>query len=508
VNQGIAKRVLLPIAIAIVVAEPLLFWNAFAGDAQVHLTFMENAAQGRFFEFNPGQQVSGETSPGYMLLGALLFRLLSTSAVPIALKIIGLLSWYLLCWLVWRGARGTLGTDEREVGPVWAAVAAFVAATLAGSVYNANAGMENGLFAAAVWGWILLAAKWRWFEGGATSIAREISLALWLGVCGWLRPEALIVTIVAYLVRGRAARWRAASLLGLPLALLIGALAFAFERAFTGDLLPISIASRRVLAMPHTAALGPLTFDPTFAVRLLVYLPLTALFAVARLAPADKPEAGIRRFLHLLFAVFFLLYSLGGTPHLARYLIFLMPILAIGAAEGAERLWRRRTAAARAMVVIAGLALATLGTIEPYRRHRLYPPNQLATAAAAPASRLTHTDQLLRALGGAPRDRPLVVALESVQLRYEVDDRIVVRSLDGRVDPPLFRHVGRGTVDHLGYLQAQRVDVLLDTPSYNRAPSDWSLAALRELQPGQVVAHGGVAFRRLAMKKAFALSLP
>lgn len=49
-------RTVLVLAIAVVAAEPLLFWGTFAGDAQVHLVFMESASQGRFYEFNPGKR--------------------------------------------------------------------------------------------------------------------------------------------------------------------------------------------------------------------------------------------------------------------------------------------------------------------------------------------------------------------------------------------------------------------------------------------------------------------
>src|SRR3954466_658157 len=62
-NRDVVRRSLLAIALVVVAAEPFLFWNAFAGDAQVHLVFMENASHGRFFDFNPGERVSGETSP-------------------------------------------------------------------------------------------------------------------------------------------------------------------------------------------------------------------------------------------------------------------------------------------------------------------------------------------------------------------------------------------------------------------------------------------------------------
>jgi hypothetical protein len=82
-----------------------------------------------------------------------------------------------------------------------------------------------------------------------------------------------------------------------------------------------------------------------------------------------------------------------------------------------------------------------------------------------------------------------------------------VRSLDGRVDRSLLRYVGRGTVDHVGYLRARRADALLEAPSYNRDPSTWSLDVLRQLLPGETATHDGLLFRRLSSRKAvFALA--
>jgi hypothetical protein len=509
VSRRQLKRSLAAIALAVVVAEPFLFWDAFAGDAQVHLVFMESAAQGRFFEFNRGEVVSGETSPGYMMVGALLHRALPAKAVPVALKVIGLLSWYAVCWLVWRVARQTFVEDDQPDGAsAWAAVAALVAATLGGSVYNANVGMENGLFAAITWAWLGLAVRWRWFEAANLSLRRELAMAALLGVACWLRPEAFAIAAVAWAVRAHRLRGPKIWLAGLFATMAFGALGFAFELARTGDLVPTSILSRRILAMRHTIALGPVSVDPTYAKRLLVYLPLTALFVLGVRRPATAPSAaGLRRFFVLATLVFFVLFTVGGTPHLARYLIFLMPIWVIGASWGARRLWRTQRPFARPVVALAGIAMAVLAVVEPIRRMHRFPAGQLATAMNAPALRRTRTDQLLQSLD-EPVGLPVVVALEAVQLRYEVDDRIVIRSLDGRVDRSLLRFADGATVDQVGYLRDRHVGVLLEAMGYNRNWNDWSLAELNTLPPDGRLRRGDVVFRRLGAHNAFALSSP
>jgi hypothetical protein len=268
----------------------------------------------------------------------------------------------------------------------------------------------------------------------------------------------------------------------------------AFQYHFTGDVIATSILSRRVLAMPSSIALGPITFDPTFAKRLLIYLPLTGLFLWSwwRDRVTVRPT---ERFLRLLFAAFFVIYSITGTPQLARYVIFLMPILVIGAVRGARTLWRNRRS--RPVLAIAVVAIVALDLAEPWYRTRLYGWGLLKNAIAGPARRTERTDKLLADLGG-PTQRPIVVATESVQIRYELDERIVVRSLDGRVDRSLLAFVGGEVVDHVGYLGTRRVAYLLQARAYNRDRSAWSLANLLSLKPGESAQQGGLRFQHLA----------
>ena len=489
-------------ALLVVIAEPFVFARAFAGDAEVHLVFAESAARGRFFEFNPGERVSGETSPGYMMLGAALFRTMPAAWVPVALKIVDLAAWYALCWLVYAVATRLLDGGGPTSDRIWPAIAAVAAAAMPGSVYNANVGMENGLFAAMIWWWILLATRWRWFDTRGGSVPRELAGASILGIACWLRPEGAVVAALAHAFRLRRARpplrvW-------LPSLLVTGAIGagcLAFQYAFTGDLVATSMLSRRVLAMPRTFAVGSIAVDPTFAKRLLAYLPLTALFVVG-LRSNRTPVTTVERFLRLMLGVFFVMYSLSGSPQLARYLIFLMPILAIGAVRGARAAWRNGGGRARIAVGIAAVGMLAIDAVEPYYRVRPYSRKAIFGAMDAPANRGRRTEALLRDLGD-PVKRPVVVACESVQLRYEVDDRIVVRSLDGRADRALLGFVRDGVVDHIGYLRARKVDYVTDAPNYNRDGAAWPLAALKGLRPNEGVEREGVAFRRLARMKAY-----
>ena len=52
---------------------PLLYSGMYAGDAEIHLVYGENASKGCFFCFNPGEPSSGVTSPGWMLIIAMMF---------------------------------------------------------------------------------------------------------------------------------------------------------------------------------------------------------------------------------------------------------------------------------------------------------------------------------------------------------------------------------------------------------------------------------------------------
>ena len=113
-----------------------------------------------------------------------------------------------------------------------------------------------------------------------------------------------------------------------------------------------------------------------------------------------------------------------------------------------------------------------------------------------PEERGAFSEELFNRLG-RPDDLPIIVALQEVQVRYWLDSRFVVRSLDGRVDPVLLSYATGDGIDHIGYLDNRGVQFLLDAPNYNRDPNLWSLNRLRDMKVGEVRSHGGLTFSRL-----------
>ena len=119
----------------------------------------------------------------------------------------------------------------------------------------------------------------------------------------------------------------------------------------------------------------------------------------------------------------------------------------------------------------------------------------------APLERQAFSDELFDQLG-KPEIIPISVALQEIQARYWLDQRFIVRSLDGRVDPVLLVHADKVGIDHAGYLKEREVQFLLDTPNYNRDLQLWSLKRLNSLKPGEEVSQGGVTFSRMDIDRS------
>ena len=513
--SGVSMRRLIVAAVIIcILAYPLIYFGNYAGDAQLHLVYGENAARGDFFEFNPGEKSPGVTSPGYMLVIAGLFKVFPDTWVPAVVKAVNLLFWYGLLLLVFLTARRLLGSTG------WAGMAALAAGLLPGSVYNSTIGMENGIFAFVVFLWLYVAIRAKWFygtSGDAGTLRIELFLGILMGLGAWLRPEGFVVAALALVYRGLLSLGSvdgfkvmlSRSLVFVTPLLALGAALGYFHYDQTGHLTPTSISSRILISniADDTVKLGGFLFSPKFAIRLAQYFPMTILAIVGvwtLVTGRFKIPAGTRdiSFLIILFLVYFVLYStVLGSNSLSRYVIFLMPSLAIVAMVGGKWAWenwhpigtpllrRMKVAGACGLVV----ALAGVYIAETDVRLGLDSQASLWKSMKAPSERQAFSDAMFNRLG-RPEELPISIALAEVQARYWLDERFVVRSLDGRVDPVLLDHADGVGVDHIGYFKEQQVRFLLDTPGYNRDPNRWSIKRLRKLTPGETLTREGLTF--------------
>lgn len=520
------RRLFTVVACVVIFLWPFTYIGNYAGDSQVHLVYGQNAAHGGFFEFNTGEKSPGVTSPGYMLVVASFFKIAPDILVPAMVKGVNLLLWYGLILIVFLTARRLMGSTG------WAVIAALTAGLLPGSVYNSTIGMENGIFAFMVSLWVYLAIRSGWFAGTDTTndaIKYELAMGGLMGLACWMRPEGFLVAAIALSYRGvRSMQSRSdltstlirSTVFLIPFCFLAGILAY-FHFSQTGHLVPTSGISR--IAMSRIAEdsfpLGPIFVSSKFAVRLAQYFPLTILWLVGNWAlikgiGATRESKGVLGFLVLLFWSGFILYStILGAVHLSRYIIFIMPAMVLIAVIGAKWLWSLELPKGRLLpnYVIRGtlaafaIALGGVFLVETNLRTQLDSQASLWKSMRAPSQRENFSNQLFQLLG-QPQDLPISVAMQEVQARYWLDDRFVVRSLDGRVDPALLKHVDVDKFDHVGYIRERKVQFLLETPNYNRDKEIWSLRQLNKLRPGESLTHQGLTFSRLPVKSPAPIS--
>jgi hypothetical protein len=352
-----------------------------------------------------------------------------------------------------------------------------------------------------------------------------MALGTLMGVACWVRPEGFVVAALALTYRALLAikneggLWQTiidSAVFLSPFFAITGGLAY-FHWYHTGHLLPVSGTSRILMSNldPETIRLGLINYSPKFAIRLAQYFPLTlpALVAGWLLITGRlrlHAEAHTLGFLALLAASFFVLYSFVlGSTHLSRYIIFVMPAVVLLAIVGGD--WARQAfpkdlnissritpvTGFAAMVIVLGAVFA----VETNQRLKLDTPASLWVTMKAPSQRASFGDELLSQMGPGVQ-LPVSVAMQEVQARYWMDERFVVRSLDGRIDPLLIDYSDGNGIDHVGYISERKVQYLFDIPNYNRDRSLWSLQRLKVLEPHEDISRSGTTFRRLPIDRS------
>ncbi len=432
-----------------------------------------------------------------MLMTAAMFRVLPPRWIPVALKIVDLCAWYGLGWFVYCVARRlpNVGRDRR-----FAATAAIFASLVGGSLYDANVGMENGLFAVAFWAWLNSACRSGWFSRSSArneqlSMPRELATSLTLAMSSWIRPEGIVIFLVAHLYRATVlGQRRSRAVVAACSGLWVASSPVLFQFLWTGDIVATSVLSRELLGAGSGVRLGVVHADFRVAERLLLYFPLTFYFAVhVRRHWYDADD--VQRVMWACLAVFFCLFTfVTGAPHVGRYLIFLMPIVVMGAIGATARDWQSGNSRRRRAVWAAAVLFLATNFGELVYRYKSYAHNLLVEAMLAPERRRETTERVLADLG-SPAQRPVVLALEPIQIRYALDDRFVIRSIDGRTDRTLLTKSRGGLIDFARYVREANVRYIFWWPRAARIP--W-LAHLTQLEVGSSSDHDGLRIHRLS----------
>jgi len=203
-----------------------------------------------------------------------------------------------------------------------------------------------------------------------------------------------------------------------------------------------------------------LYFHPKTLLNLFTaYLPLTVGLSVLPFMPirsdARVSQNSVRRlqmivaFSVVLVAVLFFTFIVG-AGHFGRYLLPTFPFLFIGGAAGLTALHQRlrnRNPLIAGLIVLGIVAFFIVVNGADWKRrigrNEQYVSN-LSIVLRAPRARSQTTAELLARVG-ANGPGPFHFAVTEVQLRYYVDKRIVVHSLDGRTSAHILDFTDRRT---------------------------------------------------------------
>lgn len=451
---------------------PFIYWGYYAGDATIHLVFGKNASIGHFFEFNFGEKTSGESSVGYMLFLGLLYSIIPSMVVPIAVKIIDYFAWLSFLYIFYRIL------EDKKIEKLIIAASVLALGLLPGSVYNSMNGMENILFGLFIISWFYFATQFSYFKldflSAKNTIGLEIIFSFLMGLGAWLRVEiipffmmALLTRFVACLYYKKPIKNIIPRLVTALTAFILPVIAlFFFIHYETGMWIQSSVIARTLQGKIMSHHFGPLIFDPKILTRLLIYFPITIfwLYGIIRFFE-KKWENQIDEFFAItVFLAYIGLFTcVTGIGQLGRYMIFLTPFWLLIAARGLEQSYQlsfNHKRAFASIAVIFSLALVGIYTKETSERLKLGNNRDFIAMIKSPQNIKNFSDQLY-AKFGSPKDLPISIATGEVDIRYYLDNRFIIRCLDGRIDPIMLKYFLSSSVDYIGYMKERHVNYVM-----------------------------------------------
>ncbi|MBI1329502.1 MAG: hypothetical protein GC166_06325 [Alphaproteobacteria bacterium] len=379
---------------------------------------------------------------------------------------------------------------RREGASAWMALALGLLPLLLPSMTaQAQLGMENAPFAFA-----LLAFLQAW-KNRTAKTPTGLMLALGLPALFFFRPEAVLLGGGIGLVILANRDWK-----NLGYILLGGAIAgtiyFMIEWA-TGA--PLQAAGElraeisRISSIAVSLGASTIYLNPKPIIAIAYTSPFALLLFFHR-------KRVVRDEWIMLFALYLLpliLHVLNVFPsvHFSRYFMYAYAAFFYVFA----RVMARKPATTAHAAAVAAAALLIGVTLVPYEQFtRSMQGRSLARdtiAALDPAFKKTMSEGYFELLGHPAT--PIVVATVEPQSRLFLDDRFVLRSLDGIVDYKLGAFVREGWIDYLGYLKSRHVDFIVSYPAYSRDPNHFRLPDV--IEGGGDYARDGVCFHRLGM---------
>ncbi len=479
----------------------LPFFFTLAGDAQVHLSIAENFVRDFPFQYNPGGEiVVASTSPFWTIL-LITAYLVSGSWAPLWLKITIVLIWLATAFLLYKAARDLWRFSDWLVLVV---LALWFTHTVV--VANSLSGLENVLSAMQLLALYVITAV----SSPIPSSKRSAAIGLLLGWMWLTRPDGglfglalliyygLIVILYNQQEQNRLSdalkRWLPHLALLTICAAVVLLPWYLYQGSVTGKFVTDSSLARLYSGRQGSIPIGPLFFHPKATISLATgFLPLAFGFVVSSIHLIWRFVRTPERRVFLidtyaqatavwLIIIGFIFYSfVVGAESFGRYFLPLYPFLFLTGVAGLALVFNWLQSkwkwAAWSFAALAILFFIAISSYDYYRRlipgrftpeqtvdviygpaHLQYYSSNLFDLIQAPSQRQANTDEFLNSLG--TDEENVSIAVTEVQLRYFLDERVEVLSLDGRTSSDTLNYFNSqtGVPDFERYLYAKQPD--------------------------------------------------
>jgi len=496
INNFILKIALLILFILSLI-NLVVFSGNWSGDPEIHLVFSKNLINGNFLQFNPGEMTSGNTSPIYMIILSILLKILPDIWVPFIMKLFSLSSIIALSFLVSKELCNKLLIKNN----LYLLFILFSFLSLPFIFFQGWLGMENSFFGLIYVYLVIKVFKNKIFSNNKIN-ASNLKWFTAIYLLFFLRPEIIffIFSVTIYFfVRNDYKIF----ILGLFFTLLAFFTPRLFEFIFS---VPLHGAGEIRALLSKISSyqfnfLGKEIFINDKPFRLILYY-----FGFVTCIIVFFKKNFIKNYKKIIFLIAssvvpWFLHVINILPnfHFSRYSIYFFFIFIILFFEfiDIDKIKKK----INFFVIIILLSSLFSFFIEHYKRdiwfERILNTKNYnnITHKLDINTREEFSEKICKKINCTKQ--PINIGIFEVQIRLILDNRFIVRSLDGVVDYKLSNYIDKNGINIIDYIKFRKIDYLFDIKKTYFNNDRFSLHTLKKLEVGEKLTIDKIIFQRI-----------
>lgn len=475
----------------------IIFSGNWSGDPEIHLVFSKNLINGHFIQFNQGEMTSGNTSQIYMMILSILLILFPDIWVPFIMKLTSLISIILLSILVVKELYKKLLIKNY----LYFLLLLFSFFSFPFIFFQGWLGMENSLFGLIYFYLVLKVYNNQLFIEDKISIS-NLKLLFIIYLLFFFRPEIIFFLFGAAIYFFITKKLKLFSL-GLSFTLLAFLTPKLFEIIFN---VPLHGAGevRTLLSQVSSHQInlfGKEIFINNKPFRLILYYFGFVIFLIIFFENNFINQYKKIIFLATCSIVPWFLHVTNILPnfHFSRYSIYFFFIFIVLFFEfiDVQKLKKQKNF----FIVIILINSLSSFFIEHYKRDiwldrilNVKNYNNI-THKFHKNAKEKFSENICKKIDCTKQ--PINIGVFEVQVRLILDDRFIVRSLDGVVDYKLSNYLDKNGINIIDYIKYREIDYLFDLQKTYFNDDKFSLHTLKKLAVKEKLKINDIIFQRI-----------